>query len=104
MNEIRGGLMQKRKLASVLLILVLCICFSPVASAVCDYETQVQLATEASNVNTNYEISEVVVNVDTFEEVTGVSEEDVWNDDNPYMYRNKVTIYIQFNREFKSIH
>ena len=94
MNEIRGGLMQKRKLASVLLILVLCICFSPVANAVCDYETQVQLATEASNVNTNYEISEVVVDMSTGQEVTGLSDEEIDNDDNSYIRQDKVTIYI----------
>ena len=86
--------MGRRKLTSMLVVLIFCICFTPVANAVCDYETQVQLSTEANNVNANYEISEVVVNVDTFEEVSGVSEEDVWNDDNPYMYKNKVTISI----------
>ena len=86
--------MQKRKLASVLLILVLCICFSPVANAVCDYETQVRLATEASNVNTNYEISEVVVDMSTGQEVTGLSDEEIDNDDNSYIRQDKVTIYI----------
>ena len=85
--------MKKMKLASIL-ILALCICFSPVANAACDYETQVQLATEASNVNANYEITEVVVNVDTGEEVIGVSEEEVWDDYNPYIYKNKVIINI----------
>lgn len=85
--------MRKRKLASIL-ILTLCICFSPVANAACDYETQVKLATEASNVNANYEISEVVYNIDTGEEVTGISEEEIAKDENPYIYRNKVTVYI----------
>ena len=86
--------MGRRKLTSILVVLIFCICFSPVANAVCDYETQVQLSTEANNVNANYEISEVVVNVDTGEEVFGVSEEEVWDDYNPYMYKNKVTISI----------
>lgn len=85
--------MKKMKLASIL-ILALCICFSPVANAACDYETQVQLATEASNVNANYEITEVVYNIDTGEEVTGVSEEEIAKDENPYIYRNKITVNI----------
>ena len=85
--------MRKRKLASII-ILALCICFSPVANAVFDYETQVQLATEASNVNANYEISEVVYNIDTGEEVTGISEEEIAKDENPYIYRNKITVNI----------
>ena len=87
--------MRKRKLASILLILVLCICFSPVANAVCDYETQVQLATEASNVNTNYEISEVVMDMSTGQEVTGLTDEEIDNDDNSYIRQDKVTIYIE---------
>lgn len=85
--------MKKRKLASIL-ILTLCICFSPVANAACDYETQVQLATEASNVNANYEISEVVMDMSTGQEVTGLTEEEIDNDDMPYIRQDKVTIYI----------
>ena len=85
--------MKKMKLASIL-ILALCICFSPVANAACDYETQVQLATEASNVNANYEISEIVMDMSTGQEVTGLSEEEIDNDDMPYIRQDKVTIYI----------
>ena len=76
--------MRRRKLASIL-ILTLCICFSPVANAACDYETQVKLATEASNVNTNYEISEIVMDMLTGQEVTGLSEEEIDNDDTHYI-------------------
>ena len=85
--------MRRRKLASIL-ILTLCICFSPVANAACDYETQVKLATEASNVNTNYEISEIVMDMLTGQEVTGLSEEEIDNDDTHYIRQDKVVIYI----------
>ena len=84
--------MKKMKLASIL-ILALCICFSPVANAACDYETQVQLATEASNVNANYEISSVIINVDTGLEAPEATEDDI-DSDNPYVFQDRVTVNI----------
>ena len=84
--------MRKRKLASIL-ILTLCICFSPVVNAACDYETQVQLATEASNVNANYEISSVIINVDTGLEAPEATEDDI-DSDNPYVFQDRVTVNI----------
>lgn len=61
-------------------------------NAECDYETQVKLATEASNVKTNYEVKDIVINWQTGEEVTGVTEDEVDDDDSVYVREKKIMV------------
>ena len=77
-------------------ILFAIICFIGMITntfAACDYETQVRLATEASNVNMTYEIKREVINVDTGMIAPEVTDEEI-DFDSAYAYQNFIYITI----------
>lgn len=83
------------KSKKILLALLCSFLFIGGANAECDYETEVNMAKEASNVKVNYEAKKVIIDYRTGEVASGVTEDDVNNDDSFYVYANKayVTIY-----------
>ncbi len=77
-------------------ILFVIICFFGFMTntfAACDYETQVRLATEASNVNVTYEIEREIINANTGQIAPEATDEDV-NIDSDYIYQNIIYITI----------
>lgn len=77
-------------------ILFAIICFFGMITntfAACDYETQVRLATEASNVNMTYEIRREIINANTGQIAPEATDEDV-NFDSIYAYQNFIYITI----------
>lgn len=61
--------------------------------AACDYETQVRLATEASNVNITYEIRHEIINANTGQIAPEATDEDV-EFDSEYTYQDFIYITI----------
>ena len=80
-----------RKGKQILFLVVALTMMMKGVSAECDYETQVKLATEASNVKTNYEVKDIVINWQTGEEVTGVTEDEI-DDGSEYVLAKKVMV------------
>lgn len=80
---------QKKKM---ILFCILCfLSFVITANAECDYETQVQLNTEASNVKINYEIRREIINMNTGEVAPEATDADV-DFESEYAYQNNIYI------------
>ena len=63
------------------------------ANAECDYETEVNMAKEASNVKVNYEVKDIVIDATTGAEVSGVNPDDV-DFESDYANWKKITVSI----------
>lgn len=81
------------KSKKILLALLCSFLFIGGANAECDYETEVNMAKEASNIKANYEVKDIVIDATTGEEVSGINPEDV-DFESDYANWKKITVSI----------
>lgn len=81
----------KQKKKRVLFCILCFLSFIITANAECDYETQVRLNTEASNVKINYEIKREIINMNTGEVAPEATDEDV-DFESEYAYQDNIYI------------
>lgn len=81
------------KSKKILLALLCSFLFIGGANAECDYETEVNMAKEASNIKANYEAKDIVIDATTGEEVSGINPEDV-DFESDYANWKKITVSI----------
>ena len=90
MNDQVGERMKQKK-KRVLFCILCFLSFIITANAECDYETQVRLNTEASNVKINYEIKREIINMNTGEVAPEATDEDV-DFESEYAYQDNIYI------------